>query len=222
MKCSKIQNLLSPYLDGELDIPRATEVEDHLRRCAQCQQALEELRLILTRAGDLATAPMTADLWPAIEREILAQPVPKPARAPRPVLLSGWRPKFAWAFALASLFLISFFLWNHLQSPSPQLTPTQNRVQRLADARADIELARSHYENSISGLEQIVTHRAHEMDQDRSRLYREKLIRLEEIIDECSIAIEKNTYDATAQRALFNAYDNKISTLREMAVAVAP
>lgn len=219
MKCSKTQNLLSDYLDGELEIPQAEEVKDHLRRCPECQKALDELRLILTRAEDLATASMTTDLWPAIEREILAQPNPRPVRIPRQAPLSGWRPKFAWAFAVASLFLISFFLWNHLQSPGPQLPPSQNRVERLADARGNIELARSHYENSISSLEQIVTHRAYEMDQDRSRLYREKLIRLEEIIDECSIAIEKNTYDTTAQRALFNAYDNKVSTLRQMAVA---
>jgi anti-sigma factor RsiW len=221
MKCSKIQDLLSPYLDGELSAAQTTMVESHLRVCPQCQHALHDVRRIIAQASDLATVSMPSDLWPAIERQILDQPAPTPARRPRQAPLSGWRPRIAWAFALACLSLFSFFLWNHLQSPRPQLPPAQNKTQLIADAKTNLELARAHYENSAAALEQIVTHRVHEMDPDRSRLYREKLIRLEDVIDECSIALEKNAYDVNAQRSLFDAYDRKVSTLREMAVSAA-
>jgi hypothetical protein len=57
------------------------------------------------------------------------------------------------------------------------------------------------------------------MDPDHAGLFRQKLVHLEETIDECTIALEKNSYDIRAQRALFDAYDRKISTLREMAVS---
>lgn len=221
MRCQKIQKLLSHYLDGELRPAQVTAVEEHLRGCAQCRGALDDLRLLVAEAGSLAPAILISDLWPAIERRVLAQPTVSPAKRPRQAPLSGWRPRIAWALALAGIFLIFFLLRNDIRPPRPTLPPAQDQAQLLATAKTDLHLAQAHYQTSVSALERIVAHRAHEMDAERARLYREKLVCLEEAIDECSIALEKNSYDIRAQRALFNAYDQKISTLREMAVSAA-
>lgn len=219
MRCRKIHRLLSLYLDGEVRPPQREAVEEHLRSCAKCRAALNDLRLLVSQAENLAPATLTSDLWPAIERRVLGQPALSPAGGSRLVPLSGWRPRFAWALAVATVFLAFFLLRHHIYSPRPSPPVPQSQSQLLATAKSDIELARTHYENSIATLEQIVAHRAHEMDQDRFQLYQEKLARLEETIGECSMALEKNSFDIRAQRALFDAYDKKISTLREMAVA---
>ena len=219
MKCRKIQRLLSSYLDGELRSHQATAVQTHLRGCAQCQKALEDLRQLVHQAGNLTPAILTTDLWPAIERRILAQPSVAPAKAPRRAPLSAWRPRIAWAMGVAAVFLSLFFLRQHFYSPRSTPQTTQSQAQLLATAKSDIDLARAHYRNSISSLENIVAHRAHEMDPDHAGLFRQKLVHLEETIDECTIALEKNSYNIRAQRALFDAYDRKISTLREMAVS---
>ena len=219
MNCRKIQRLLSPYLDGELRSHQAAMVQTHLRGCAQCQKALEDLRQLVHQARSLAPAILTTDLWPAIERRILAQQPVVPAKTPRRAPLSAWRPRIAWAMGLAAVFLSLFFLRQHFSSPTSTPQTAQSQAQLLAAAQSDIDLARTYYQNSISALENIVAHRAHQMDPDQAGLFRQKLVHLEETIDECSIALEKNSYDIRAQRALFDAYDSKISTLREMAVS---
>jgi len=221
MRCRRIQRLLSSYLDGDLETTRQTTVEEHLPGCESCQEALNDLRLLVAQAKDLASAPPASDLWPAIARRILAQQTPSPAKHTRPAPLSGWRPRIAWAMAVACVFMTLFLLRHHIHTPTSSPPSPQSRAQLLTSAKADFDLAQKHYQNSVSALERIVAHRAHEMDPERTDLYREKLIDLDEAIEECSLALEKNSYDMRAQRALFDAYDRKISTLREMAVAAA-
>jgi anti-sigma factor RsiW len=40
MNCRDVENLLSGYLDGELDLVHSLEVEEHLSHCAACSEAL--------------------------------------------------------------------------------------------------------------------------------------------------------------------------------------
>jgi hypothetical protein len=56
MKCSKISDLLGPYVDGELSPEERRTVEEHLRRCPACRAELEELRRIET-AGRRTVPP---------------------------------------------------------------------------------------------------------------------------------------------------------------------
>ena len=44
MKCEVLRELLSGYLDGELDSKQKAELEKHLRVCEQCRNELEELK----------------------------------------------------------------------------------------------------------------------------------------------------------------------------------
>jgi len=82
------EHVLREYLDGELDWPRATTCALHLRRCAACRAALEELRDLDLRASALLSR--VSDAVPA-------------ARARRPRHLR-WRLGLG-AFAAALLLL---------------------------------------------------------------------------------------------------------------------
>lgn len=56
MNCAEILPLLHAYADGELDLVRSLEVEDHLKSCARCaaeKNAIQSLRDAL-RQNDLA------------------------------------------------------------------------------------------------------------------------------------------------------------------------
>jgi intracellular sulfur oxidation DsrE/DsrF family protein len=60
MSCRDNAKLLDGYMDGELDLPAALALEDHLQSCGQCKAALERLRalrLALRRHAELAAAP---------------------------------------------------------------------------------------------------------------------------------------------------------------------
>ena len=44
MKCRDVQHLLHPYSDGELDLVRHVEIEEHLAGCAECSDRVKNLR----------------------------------------------------------------------------------------------------------------------------------------------------------------------------------
>jgi anti-sigma factor RsiW len=46
MMCGDVRGLVHAYLDGELDLIRQVEIEDHLRECAKCQAAYESQRAL--------------------------------------------------------------------------------------------------------------------------------------------------------------------------------
>jgi len=54
--CRQTQHLLHGYLDGELDLVRSLEIEEHLRGCADCQQVQKSQQALRQafRAGSLA------------------------------------------------------------------------------------------------------------------------------------------------------------------------
>ncbi|HUR26995.1 MAG TPA: zf-HC2 domain-containing protein [Planctomycetota bacterium] len=70
---------LSEYLDGELEPAVKTELEEHLRGCAECRSTLAGLRSVVQKARTLAPREPSAKLWQAIARETVAtesSPIP--------------------------------------------------------------------------------------------------------------------------------------------------
>jgi predicted anti-sigma-YlaC factor YlaD len=53
--CQEIQHLLHGYLDGELDLVRSLEIEEHLAGCAACRQLQRSQEVLRNafRSGDL-------------------------------------------------------------------------------------------------------------------------------------------------------------------------
>jgi anti-sigma factor RsiW len=70
MTTDRFTELLSPYLDRELDEAAVREVEEHVAACPACADTLEELRAVKDRARTLVDAPPGADLWPGIAARI--------------------------------------------------------------------------------------------------------------------------------------------------------
>ncbi|HEY3858272.1 MAG TPA: anti-sigma factor [Gammaproteobacteria bacterium] len=46
MTCQECEELLHPYLDGEMDAPQRAAVDAHLKDCKDCRQALEHLQML--------------------------------------------------------------------------------------------------------------------------------------------------------------------------------
>src|SRR5256885_12530560 len=61
---------ISEYLDGGLEAAERRLFEAHVAECAECAAAVEDLRLITSRARGLPTEAPKADLWPGIEARI--------------------------------------------------------------------------------------------------------------------------------------------------------
>jgi hypothetical protein len=62
--------ILSDYLDGELSLPEAEELEAHLEGCATCASILRDIEAIQAGARSLEDQVPGRDLWPEIARAI--------------------------------------------------------------------------------------------------------------------------------------------------------
>jgi len=69
MTCMEINNLLSAYLDGELDSACRPTVESHLRRCSSCLSEVKNLQ-VLTSAVENPSLRFKAP--PHLKRNVVA------------------------------------------------------------------------------------------------------------------------------------------------------
>lgn len=117
MSCQETDKWLDAYLDGELDLVRTLEFEDHLETCAECQQAREQYQNL---RRSMRSPSLYFEAPPALEQKIRVQlrtaGAPRDA-APRSKPFSAWR-LLAMAASLVGLAVFSFAFVEMLQRSS--------------------------------------------------------------------------------------------------------
>jgi anti-sigma factor RsiW len=146
-----IHNLLHGYLDGELDLVRNLEFEQHLESCPACSHSLEQqqhLRAALNGAGLYMQAP--AGLRERLQRRLREAAAPDETAVPVP--RRRWRPDRLLAVA-ASLALVALSGWALIQVASKssggdllvkELVASHVRSQLLLAHVTDVESSNSH------------------------------------------------------------------------------
>jgi anti-sigma factor RsiW len=144
-------DLLHGYLDGELDLVRNLEFEQHLQSCPACSQSLEQqqhLRTTLSGAGLYMQAP--ARLRERLQKRLHEAAPPDETAAPAP--RRRWRPEHLLAVA-ASLALLALSGWALVQVASKssgrdslvkELVASHVRSQLLLAHVTDVESSNSH------------------------------------------------------------------------------
>jgi anti-sigma factor RsiW len=91
MNCDEASQLLDPYVDGELDVIRCTELERHLADCDGCSHRHSELKTLKSAfSGLYYSAPAT--LEHQVRTAISAVPIVAPSgRTPLRWNSSAWR-----------------------------------------------------------------------------------------------------------------------------------
>ncbi len=115
MSCQTTQKLLDGYLDGELDLVRNVEMEEHLRECPACGRAYEDRQALRAAVRTGATYFKT----PAELEERIRSAVRKAAKAePAPRATSwGW---LSVAAAAAAVVLLAWTVVLLLRGPSDE------------------------------------------------------------------------------------------------------
>ena len=113
VNCHTTQKLLDGYFDGELDLVRNVETEEHLRGCPGCTEAYQNRQAL--RSAVRATAPyfkapaeLEKRIWSTVRQVAKAGP------APRPV---SW----GWLGIAAAAAVVSVLAWTlapRLRGPS--------------------------------------------------------------------------------------------------------
>jgi anti-sigma factor RsiW len=104
VNCQETQKWLAGYIDGELDLVRAIEIEQHLQTCARCAQAYQtQQRLRAAIRGSALYMPAPASLHKRISAAV--QAASKPTPAPR-----VWR--WPWLGVAAVLACVAILVWG--------------------------------------------------------------------------------------------------------------
>ncbi len=131
MDHNDIRHVLSDYLDGSLPAPEQTEVEEHLKSCTACSQALEELRKTIDHIKNLEEVDPPA--W--MTQKIMASVREQDARKK-----SVWR---YWLFpfrfpvetvGVVLLAVTAFFLYRNIQPAAQFAEHARVRTEAAAPA----------------------------------------------------------------------------------------
>ena len=108
MKCEKIEELLSPYLENDLSSEEQAAVKNHLQTCSNCSSLLSQLEEIHESLTDFPELDVSQDL-----RERLYA-LPRKKRKFSLGLDFFLRPSLQPVLAVASIFfiLISFYFFH--------------------------------------------------------------------------------------------------------------
>ena len=145
MNCPETQPLLHAYVDGELDLLKSLEVEEHLQGCPACAQAHQALEAVrATLQGEALSFEPPPDLRDRIQAAVRGASRARPAVRPL-----RWR----WPALAASLVFAVLAGWGlvrflPLRSADALLTEglvaSHVRSQMLPNHRVDVESSNQH------------------------------------------------------------------------------
>ena len=123
MNCQDTRNLIHGYMDGELDLVKSLEVEQHLRECADCARMYQNQMALRTAVQDGALYyPAPASLQKRVLSSLRQASHDPPSRRVLP-----WRWLSA-AAALAVIALVAFGLARVVFTPSADDLLTQQVI----------------------------------------------------------------------------------------------
>lgn len=116
MNCEQYQELISAFLDNDLDEATFTDVQSHLAVCAECAKVCEDCAMIIDLCSEEITAeslpPNPKALWcrinNIIESEIKIEPKPE---IQQEKVRKNWLTRFwnnSWQFSLSQVLSLIF------------------------------------------------------------------------------------------------------------------
>jgi anti-sigma factor RsiW len=129
---SRLQQMLSSYIDGEVEPAELREVEEHLAACDSCRRELDTLRFTVSLLRELPEVP--------VRRSFSLSEAPGPVRT-APSL--GWAASLA--TSMAALLLVSLLVGDItgvlVQTPGPEmdeLAVTEQAAAAFSVAPAEV------------------------------------------------------------------------------------
>src|SRR5437773_2482622 len=210
---------ISEYLDGGLEAAERRLFEAHVAECAECAAAVEDLRLITSRARALPTEAPKADLWPGIEARIRGvAPAARPARAARrggftAIRFSFSLPQLA-AACLALVILSGGTVWYAMR-PEPARGPgifADRSASRLAPASLN---APDHVAiQDVEELRRVLAAGREKLDPATVRSLEESLLIIDVAIRQAKRALDADPNNPYVRAHLDDTMRRKVEFLR--------
>jgi len=238
MDCSECNELLSSFMDTELDEPRAALVREHLAACAGCAKICEELAEIVDvcKSGDPddIVPPNSKAMWCRInnilESEIKPELLPKIEDTRRRI----WRftlPQLAAAMvtiALVSSLVTVVAIRNYMSAAADDFASrsaeSQTMLERLmakvglGDSPQRARERRLAQQNAaIEYWDRRVQDRRAQWDARMRDAFDKNLNLVNDSVNEYTSILQQDPDDEITGEMLDSALDDKMSLLREFA-----
>ncbi|HJS51260.1 MAG TPA: zf-HC2 domain-containing protein [Pyrinomonadaceae bacterium] len=238
MNCGECQEILSRFIDGDLDEKRSAGVSDHLAVCAECTLLCDDLAQILLQCRETENAealpPNPAALWRRINNLIESElPAEIPVEEkPRGWFARGWNLTFSQAgaavlgIALVSSLLTIVSIRNYIEPPGNDL-PAQaseppSTMQRLLSKVGLAETQQQARERRIKEQQAAIEYwdkrvqmRRMSWDHRMRAAFDRNLFEIEQAVNEYTLILQKDPEDQLSEEMLDSALTEKMNLLRQ-------
>jgi len=202
-------DLLSDYVDGVLSAAEREKLDAHLAECTDCLALVGDLRSVRREARLLPPIEPPEHVWDSIADRIRTRDISDARRS-----------SFHTALAVAAALVLGVSLWIAIAPREPD-RPYIEDPEALADmVTEELRAAESHYENAITGLEQIIAQNKGSLPSELNQTITESLDLIAQTIDESRNAIATNPDSSVAQESLLEAFRRKVSLLRNTVLLI--
>jgi hypothetical protein len=215
MTCNELTVHVPDLVEDAVDASLRAELDAHLAQCAECRDLVAGLRRIRQTAAMLERHPLPARAWTEIQARLADQADLGKASTGR------WRfgSSSVWLAAAAVLLLaVSAGIWTlgrTLTSPVTAPTTATRPVNPVDSVETELQLAATHYEKAIAGLEQIANASDSPLDPTTMATVKENLAVIDRAINESRVALRANPQSQVAQENLFEAFRRKVGLLQD-------
>lgn len=241
MNCGNYQNLISAYLDGELDAGTWQSVESHLESCDECTRVFADFSTILEFCDDTYSAdaapPNSHALWCRINN-IIESELPE---TQSDTAAHEGRPSFGFwntglnlsagqiASAVAGIALVSSLLtivaFKNLTTPVDPLAGEDSEETVIEKVLADLGIGDSQVDRNEKRIEE--QRAAIEYWRDRVEMRRaawnsetrvvfdRNLNEIDKAVSEYTRLLNENPHDTISNEMLDSALKEKMELLRE-------
>ena len=220
MVCNECQELISDYIDGELELGEQVKIERHLGDCEPCRAVRDDLLQIVHFSHQLPEHAPSGALWARIQSDLEEQrPSGFWSRA------GAWRdriksrqfglsiPQIAAAAAVLAIVICAGVITLR-QNAAPDVislassvAPAGSQVQRLSNS--DLQ----QLEKQISSLSATIEQRKTSWDPQLRVKFEKNMTLIEQSLAECRHQLSDNPGDDISQELMLNAYREKVRLL---------
>ncbi|MDM7920679.1 MAG: zf-HC2 domain-containing protein [Pyrinomonadaceae bacterium] len=236
MDCTECQELVSLFLDGELDEASSASVRTHLTLCAECAKVCEDFASILDSCDaldvDEALPPNPQALWCRISNTIESEIKPPVVETPEPEKPSRWNFSFAQiASAMVGIAFISSLLTvvgirNYMEPASEDFTSrsaeSQTTFERVLAKVGLMETPQEARERRLREQQEAIAYwdrrvqaRKAQWDRRMREAFDRNLAEIDQAVSEYKITLEQDPEDELSGEMLDAALNDKMNLLRQ-------
>lgn len=236
MNCEECKNLISVFMDNELDEIQAAAVRMHLAICAECSRVCEDFASILdickTEAPTELVPPNSQALWCRINNILESETKSEPPKQAEGARGRFWRlsfPQLAAAvlcIAVISSLLTVVAVRNYMQPAAEDFTTrtaasqtTFEKILSKVGLMDTPQQARDHrVKQQIAAIEywdKRVQARRAQWDQNVRIAFDRNLNEINEAVNEYTLILQQDPQDDLSGEMLDSALEEKMNLLRE-------